>query len=543
MNADYVENIIRNIDEKSYTYKCILVDGTWGIGKSYMVRKALEDKKDKAFYVSLFGLESAQQIYHDILYQMLLHTENGGKLVEWCKDITKIFGNFNEKIKNINTILESHFSERDLLKTIIQKFEGHCIIVVDDLERHKKGVNFEEALGIIENLKQFEQVKIILIAHSGEIRSEDKDIYDKFKEKVIDRIFEVTEHSNSIKWDRTGEQEFIANFLSQHNVKNLRTLQKARCFFNDVERCCLEIKDEKFIDEIRQICFAVVVEDTDKLYYRELPEFSEQDASNPQKRVTRILAESENKIESRLGQYTQKLKSGEALVKCIYKYYKNEKILTKEEMEIHYKIYRKAGDIPNNYKSEKEMRQYISVWKTEFDEAKGSTELTFFHRFLSALCHPPLKPDTIDHILPPKKLIQCSPLPHQTVREIYNEVLKRAKCRLVQDYIEYLCEKTNDETAWKYSGQLRDWYTDSTDIGKYIEDNLERLFTEKSFPVFGMNDCKYYTCCNIIKMLYQKDSEHFVERYKELKTSFDRMSIYRTEMILRELEILNQINK
>lgn len=40
MNADYVENIIRNIDEKSYTYKCILVDGTWGIGKSYMVRKA-----------------------------------------------------------------------------------------------------------------------------------------------------------------------------------------------------------------------------------------------------------------------------------------------------------------------------------------------------------------------------------------------------------------------------------------------------------------------------------------------------------------------
>ena len=86
MNADYVENIIRNIDEKSYTYKCILVDGTWGIGKSYMVRKALEDKKDKAFYVSLFGLESAQQIYHDILYQLLLHTENGGKLVEWCKD-------------------------------------------------------------------------------------------------------------------------------------------------------------------------------------------------------------------------------------------------------------------------------------------------------------------------------------------------------------------------------------------------------------------------------------------------------------------------
>lgn len=34
MDADYVENIIRNIDKQSY--KCILVDGAWGIGKSYI---------------------------------------------------------------------------------------------------------------------------------------------------------------------------------------------------------------------------------------------------------------------------------------------------------------------------------------------------------------------------------------------------------------------------------------------------------------------------------------------------------------------------
>ena len=51
MNADYVENIIRNIDKQSY--KCILVDGAWGIGKSYMVRKALEDMKDRTCFISL----------------------------------------------------------------------------------------------------------------------------------------------------------------------------------------------------------------------------------------------------------------------------------------------------------------------------------------------------------------------------------------------------------------------------------------------------------------------------------------------------------
>ena len=79
MNADYVENIIRNIDKQSY--KCILVDGAWGIGKSYVVEKALEDKKDRTCMVSLFGMEDVQQIYHEILYQLLLHTSNGGKIV------------------------------------------------------------------------------------------------------------------------------------------------------------------------------------------------------------------------------------------------------------------------------------------------------------------------------------------------------------------------------------------------------------------------------------------------------------------------------
>ena len=81
MNADYVEKIIRNIDEKFYTYKCILVDGTWGIGKSYMVRKALEDKKDRTCFVSLFGMDNVQQIYHEILFQLLLRSADGGKMI------------------------------------------------------------------------------------------------------------------------------------------------------------------------------------------------------------------------------------------------------------------------------------------------------------------------------------------------------------------------------------------------------------------------------------------------------------------------------
>ena len=61
MNADYIENIIRNIEDQSY--RCILIDGAWGIGKSYMVEKALEDLKGRTCFVSLFGMDNAQQIF------------------------------------------------------------------------------------------------------------------------------------------------------------------------------------------------------------------------------------------------------------------------------------------------------------------------------------------------------------------------------------------------------------------------------------------------------------------------------------------------
>lgn len=562
MNADYVENIIRNIDKQSY--KCILVDGAWGIGKSYMVRKALEDMKDRTCFISLFGMDDCQKIYHEVLFQFAFRTSRGGKIASSVQNFAKAAGNFCTEVSNLNSALAQTVSERELFARIAASFKKNRIIVIDDLERRKSGLDLEELFGVIENLKQLNYIKVILIANSKEIHKEDKEVFDKYKEKIIDRIFDVTEHSTSIKWFDFGiDGAFINGFLAKHNVKNLRTLQKAQNFFNEVSLYCSEIKDDKFISEIRQMCFAIVVEDTDKLYYETLPEFSEQDAADNQKRLARVLAELGNEMKSRLRQYTWDLKSGKALVERIYKYYENEKVLTKEEIGVYYRQYLKVGTAPNNYKSEEEIRRYIEGWKTEIDEANESTELTFlvgeYDRWYQVLGEDDkelietYEKKLEEFLVDEAKTITPNPLNYyrgcefdnatQKVREIYDEVLKRAKCRLVQDYIEYLFEKTNDETAQKYSGQLRDWYTDSTDIGKYIEDNLERLFTENSFPVFGMNDCKYYTCCNIIKMLYQKDSEHFVERYKELKTSFDRMSIYRTEMILRELEILNQINK
>lgn len=225
MNADYVEKIIRNIDEEFYTYKCILVDGTWGIGKSYMVRKALEDKKDRTCFVSLFGIDDVQQIYHEALFQLLLRAADGGKMIRWLKDATKVFGSFSYRAKNINTVLESRFSELDALVTLSKKFETKHVVVIDDLERCKESLKLREIFGVIENLKQCHDIYVITVANLNEL--ENKKEFEKYNEKVIDRIFQITEYSNEIKWsDLKVEPSFAVKFFQKHKWKSYNSIQR-----------------------------------------------------------------------------------------------------------------------------------------------------------------------------------------------------------------------------------------------------------------------------------------------------------------------------
>ncbi|MEM8290851.1 P-loop NTPase fold protein, partial [Morganella morganii] len=44
----------------------LLITGGWGSGKTYQINKYFERKKDDICYVSLFGINSIQDIYSSI---------------------------------------------------------------------------------------------------------------------------------------------------------------------------------------------------------------------------------------------------------------------------------------------------------------------------------------------------------------------------------------------------------------------------------------------------------------------------------------------
>lgn len=551
MNADYVENIIRNIDKQSY--RCILVDGAWGIGKSYMVKKALEDMKDRTCFISLFGMDDCQKIYHEALFQFAFRTSRGGKIASGVQNFAKAAGNFCAEVSNVSNALAQAISERELFAMTSEKFKKNRIIVIDDLERRKSGLDLEELFGVIEDLKQLNYIKIILIANSKEICNGDKEVFDKYKEKIIDRSFDITEHSESIKWFDFGiDGAFIENFLSQHNAKNLRTLKKAQDFYDDVKQYCSKIKDERFMNEIKGLCFAVVVENTDKLYLK--------DAS--QKSNESIVLEDGHRLSEhlsvRLANYAR-LRSSNALLDDIYNYYTCTRILNDDEIAKEYEKYKEEQNKPNYYKTDEEINDFLKNWKPEFSKMTNSIDLTrlagnydfwfdvmeeddgelikLYKKLLQEMLKKESKTDE-------KNLLDYYSANEfhsatKKIRDVYDDVLEQTKQSLIKEYIERLCKGIVDETSLKYSYLIRSWYTGSTIMHKRIDKLLDSLYRRESFPVDNMNDQKRSICYNILTTLYLHDRDRLEQCYNELKDTFGKTGRMRTEDILKEIKETN----
>ncbi|MFT7750120.1 UNVERIFIED_CONTAM: hypothetical protein ODX56_00185, partial [Salmonella enterica subsp. enterica serovar Enteritidis] len=70
-------------------------------------------------------------------------------------------------------------------------------------------------------------IYVITVANLNEL--ENKKEFEKYNEKVIDRIFQITEYSNEIKWsDLKVEPSFAVKFFQKHKTMNLRTIEKAQ---------------------------------------------------------------------------------------------------------------------------------------------------------------------------------------------------------------------------------------------------------------------------------------------------------------------------
>ena len=299
--VESIENYIR----KPYTDYAVMINGEWGSGKTHFwnhkLRQRIENianiegKRYKTIYISLYGINSIEEISKKIFLETnpmiskslkkFVEDSDGNVIPEYVKtgiDIANLYGAMNT---NTQMDFAKAFSTDDK------------VLCFDDLER--ANIDIIDILGYINNFVEHDGIKTILICNEkelatkfknnniemktliatmllkeeGAINNEDKlepfvnkldskiksifdrtNAYERIKEKLIGECFEYMpeytyilngmimkyEYDLSLSKFLKEEISTIISTFNKTNTKNLRVLKHA---LNDFERIFTAVKN------------------------------------------------------------------------------------------------------------------------------------------------------------------------------------------------------------------------------------------------------------------------------------------------------------
>ena len=256
-DEEICELILRYIRKENTEY-AILIDGKWGVGKTFFIKNSLKVKLQKEIkktcrykgiiYMSLYGIKDITQLENKIIYSII---ENG------------ILSNNERKtskmlINGAKTYINS-LEKKDSIMDLIKMFQeiSKYIIIFDDLERCM--ISITELLGYINELIEHKNVKTILIANEdkmAEVESsyQNKEYYE-IKEKLIGEVIYYNPNIEIILdyiCDEEKEQLIsriikdnkykVIEIMQKFNYKNIRTLKICISKFKTIIEKIEEVK-------------------------------------------------------------------------------------------------------------------------------------------------------------------------------------------------------------------------------------------------------------------------------------------------------------
>lgn len=267
MSLDIVKKEIFRFLESS-TPEVLAIKGAWGVGKTYTWNKFLleakEDKKiacKKYSYVSLFGINSLDSFRYTIFEQLiniqLIGTEPS---LETFKDNwTGVSASFGKKIAK-------YASDLPYLKKFIPTIESisflavkDTLICVDDFERKGSSLTPKDILGVLSELKERKNCKIILILNDESF--DNKELakeYERYKEKVVDielQFNPTSEECVNIAYNGNEWQiNQLKRFTTLLNIRNIRVLKKVQRLAELVYPVIEEYEEEVRSQVLHSLC-------------------------------------------------------------------------------------------------------------------------------------------------------------------------------------------------------------------------------------------------------------------------------------------------
>lgn len=227
--SEYIKNNYLN-SEISPQF-AVLVKGDWGCGKTFLVKKILEEKYGKedweknAIWISVYGLSTIQQLQQKIFEKR--HPNLTGNAAKFTFDfINTVTQTVNI---NLNDVLSSCL---DIIQDKDKKNEMK-LLILDDIER--SSIQISEIFGFCSEYIVNENVKAIFIFNEKKLQDEEKCKTEK--EKIIGMDFEVQPDipeavKGFISEIGLGKYETILleksiSVLENLKYKNLRSVRQA----------------------------------------------------------------------------------------------------------------------------------------------------------------------------------------------------------------------------------------------------------------------------------------------------------------------------
>jgi hypothetical protein len=223
------------------TDHAVLIDAPWGAGKTHFIKTHLEARDADArkadaligapfLYASLYGVSTLDGVREQFLAQAypvlssvpvkMLGTALAGVVKKWTGAEV----------------------DQEALKTLKPRLEAK-VLVFDDLER--AAMPLVDALGMINTFVEHGDHKVIVIANQKEIPPDQKDQYEKQREKVIGRTLAIRADPAAVLPKLIEEMRFeaareaakansdlIVRLFEASETQNLRSLRAAIADFD-----------------------------------------------------------------------------------------------------------------------------------------------------------------------------------------------------------------------------------------------------------------------------------------------------------------------
>ncbi|SHI10354.1 KAP family P-loop domain-containing protein [Sporobacter termitidis DSM 10068] len=237
-NDDIIKLVSEYLKESFYSY-AIMLDGSWGSGKTYFIKNILIPKlkgdiKQHSIYISLYGIRKTEDISNAVFTAIAEDRIGKGK---------KLIPLISNSVRVLAEVVGNKIGSDTAGDTDLQKVFSPFIdftsyfYIFDDLERCSMPIN--DVMGYINHFVEQNDSKVIIVANQVEIGSLDKQNNLELKYFFASQagISWPTENNNQAIWG--------SNTISEKNhVVDLEEIKKRINYVFDENILYMQIKEK-----------------------------------------------------------------------------------------------------------------------------------------------------------------------------------------------------------------------------------------------------------------------------------------------------------